>query len=157
SAVAPPVLCLAGDPAGAHDTLLQVARRRGVEGRVIFLGRLSDEDLAAAYRAADVFVSASCYEGFGLPALEAMACGCPVAALSTAAVPEVLKEAALVLEEEDPSELAVAVERLLRGAGLRADLVAKGLARAANLTWERTASRTHALYRALAEGAEPPA
>lgn len=150
----PPVLCLVGDPGDAREALATAARRAGVEQRVVFLGRLSDEDLAAAYRAADVFVSASSYEGFGLPALEAMACGCPVAALETAAVDEVLKGAALTVEEDDPSELAVAVERLLRGAGLRAELVAKGLARAADLTWARTAERTHALYRRLAAEAE---
>jgi glycosyltransferase involved in cell wall biosynthesis len=143
---APPVLCVVGDPGDARVTLLQAARRAGVDGRLVFLGRLSDEDLAAAYRAADVFVSASRYEGFGLPALEAMASGCPVVALSTAAVPEVLEDASLEIEEEDPSEFAVAVERVLRGAGLRADLVVKGRARAAALTWERTARETHALY-----------
>jgi glycosyltransferase involved in cell wall biosynthesis len=151
---AAPVLCLAGEPGPARETLLAAARRAGVETRLVFLGRLSDEDLAAAYRAADVFVSASRYEGFGLPALEAMACGCPVAALATAAVPEVLENAALVVDEEDPSELAIAVLRVLRGAGLRADLVARGLARAKNLSWSRAAARTHALYRALARGGE---
>jgi len=149
-----PVLCIAGDPGPARAELARTARAAGVEKRVVFLGRLTDEDLAAAYRAADVFVSASTYEGFGLPALEAMACGCPVAALTTAAVSEVLEGAALVVEEEDPAELAIAAERILRGAGLRADLVARGLARARELSWERTAARTHALYRSLTGGAE---
>jgi glycosyltransferase involved in cell wall biosynthesis len=150
---AAPVLCLAGEPGAARETLRATARRAGVEGRLVFLGRLSDVDLAAAYRASDVFVSASRYEGFGLPALEAMACGCPVAALSTAAVPEVLADASLEVEEDDPAELAVAALRLLRGEGLRADLAAKGLERAADLSWERAGAATHRLYRSLCEGA----
>ncbi len=83
-------LCLVGDPGPAAAGLREAAAGHGVADRVRLLGRLDDDELAAAYRAADLFVSASLYEGFGLPALEAMACGCPVAALACGTVPEVL-------------------------------------------------------------------
>jgi len=141
------VLCLAGDPGRSLAALRQASPEHG---RTVFLGRLADEDLAAAYRSADLFVSASLYEGFGLPALEAMACGCPVVALTAGTVPEVLEGAALGVVEKDPDAFASAVRSVLEDASLRASLAAKGLARAAELSWRRTALATSALYHELA-------
>ena len=79
-----------------------------------------------------------------------MACGCPVIALTTGAVPEVLADAALGVEERQADRFAEAIRRGLQDDALRADLIAAGLARARSLSWERTASETHALYRELA-------
>jgi glycosyltransferase involved in cell wall biosynthesis len=143
------VLCLVGDPGPAAAGLREAASGHGVAGRVRFLGRLDDDELAAAYRAADLFVSASLYEGFGLPALEAMACGCPVAALACGTVPEVLSGAAASVQEKDAGALAAAIRRILASEPLRREMAERGLARASELTWERTARETHALYHEL--------
>lgn len=148
------VLFVAGDAGSAHGQLLAEVSRAGAEGRVFWLGRLSEAALAAAYRAADLFVSSSLYEGFGLPPLEAMACGCPVVALSAGTVPEVLGGGAAVgVEESTPEAFAAAVGSVLRSDAVRMDLIARGLVRARELTWERTAEATLDLYRALTGGA----
>lgn len=142
-------LALVGDPARARASLATGAARESLPDGVVLLGRLDDQDLAAAYRAADLFVSASLYEGFGLPALEAMACGCPVVSLASGAVPEVLDGAASRVEERDPNAFAAAVRAVLEDGAMRADLVAKGLTRAQSLGWDRTAFLTHRLYHEL--------
>lgn len=151
-------LAIVGDPGRARAALERERPRHGTsygsgdplarEG-IVFLGRLSDRDLSAAYRSANLFVSASLYEGFGLPALEAMACGCPVVALSSSAVREVLEGAAVQVEERDAEAFAAAVLDLLDDERRRSDLIARGLRRAASLPWDRTAASTHALYHEL--------
>lgn len=140
------VLGLVGDPGRAQRDLAEIIDDRGLGGRVIFLGRLEDEQLAAAYRAATLFVSASSYEGFGLPALEAMACGCPVVARSTAAVPEVLGGAAVEVSSQDSAAFAALVDRALTDEALRRELRRQGIARAADLTWTRTVRDTESVY-----------
>jgi glycosyltransferase involved in cell wall biosynthesis len=156
------VLCVAGDPGGAGEELRAASSGEGLDGRVVWLGRLSEEALAAAYRAADLFVSSSIYEGFGLPALEAMACGCPVVALTAGPVPEVIGQAALGVDEKSPEAFAAAIRRAIERDEVRDDLIFRGLARARELSWERTAMATLDLYRELAGarregGGSPPA
>ena len=119
--------------------------RDGVE----FLGRVSDEELVELYRGAAAYVDATLYEGFGYQPLEAMACGAPVVASATTSSPEVVGDAALVVDPSDEDALADAVVRVLEELGLADDLRAKGLERARAFTWERTAD---ALF-ALVEGA----
>lgn len=127
-------------------------RRWGHAGSVIFTGYLPDADLPAFYRSAAAFVFPSLYEGFGLPVLEAMACGTPVITSQAASLPEVTGDAALLVDPLDTTAIAKAIHRLLDDAGLAADLRARGLARAASFTWERTAQATRAAYAAtLAE------
>ena len=106
---------------------------------VRLLGFVDDADLPALYRQATVFAYPSIYEGFGLPPLEAMACGTPVVASSASSVPEAVGDAGLLHDPFDVDELADALHRVVRDDALRADLRARGLARAVEFTWRRTA------------------
>jgi glycosyltransferase involved in cell wall biosynthesis len=121
----------------------------GLDGAVRFLGPVPEADLPALYGGARGFVLPSLWEGFGLPALEAMAAGTPVVASNRGALPEVTGGAALLVEPT-PEPLAEALGQLLEDAALRARLRAAGLARAAQFSWERTARETLAVYRAAA-------
>jgi glycosyltransferase involved in cell wall biosynthesis len=101
---------------------------------------------------AEVFVYPSLYEGFGLPPLEAMACGTPVIASTAASLPEIVGEAGLLVDPQDSAGLTQALERLLDDPALRARLRAQGLARARQFTWEAAARQTLAVYeRVLAQ------
>jgi glycosyltransferase involved in cell wall biosynthesis len=110
------------------------------------MGSMSTEGLAELYRAADVLLFPSRYEGFGLPVLEAMASGLPVVASNVASLPEVAGEAALLLSPDDYDGLAGAVCRVLEDVGLREALRAKGLAQAREFSWEKCARETMAVY-----------
>ena len=114
---------------------------------VVVLGSVGDNALKSLYGAAAGLVFPSVYEGFGLPPLEAMACGCPVAASRAASIPEVCGDAALLFEPENPTALKVAMASLLDDAGLREELRRRGTARAANFSWDASAA---ALLEALA-------
>lgn len=116
---------------------------------VIHLGRVSDEEVPGLMRGALGLVFPSLYEGFGLPPLEAMACGCPVLAASSGAVAEVCGEAALYFDPRDPSSIASAIEELGSSEEKRARLVQRGIARAAGFTWANTASRHAKVYDAV--------
>ncbi|MDN3568346.1 glycosyltransferase family 4 protein [Paeniroseomonas aquatica] len=108
---------------------------------VVPLGRVSDAELRALYEAALCLIFPSRYEGFGLPPLEAMTCGCPVVAAEAAAVPEVCGDAALWFDNDGPRRLPDALARLLEEAGLAATLTARGLARARDFSWRGAAER----------------
>lgn len=108
---------------------------------VIRTGPVSDAELKALYEHALAFVFPSIYEGFGLPPLEAMACGCPVAAARAASIPEVCGEAALYFDPYDVDSIRAALERLLADAGLRQRLRTAGLARAATFSWRHSAQQ----------------
>jgi glycosyltransferase involved in cell wall biosynthesis len=118
----------------------------GLEHSVRFYDHPPAQDLVRFYNAADVFVFPSLYEGFGLPPLEAMACGTPVVCSNAASLPEVVGDAALLVDPTDVEGLATAMERVLTDADLAAELRRRGLARAAGFTWERTARETVAVY-----------
>ena len=121
----------------------------GLEGAVRFLGPAPDADLPALYAGALAFAFPSLWEGFGLPALEAMAAGAPVVASNRGALPELTAGAAR-LAEPTPEAFADALGQVLGDAALRERLRAQGLARAAEFSWERTARETLAIYRAAA-------
>jgi alpha-1,3-rhamnosyl/mannosyltransferase len=140
--------------AGAWDDRYPEGRQRvselGLDDRVRFLGPIPEADLPGLYASADLFVTASLYEGFGLPALEAMACGTPVACSNTSSLPEVVGEAGLLFDPLDVDAIASAIQRAMSDPGLRRDLSDRGLERASMFTWDRVARQTLELYRAIA-------
>ena len=117
-----------------------------LEDTVIFINHPPQEDLIRLYSAADIFVFPSLFEGFGVPPLEAMACGAPVICSNAASLPEVVGEAAITLDPLDVQGWAEAISAMLNDEKLRQDLRAKGLARAGQFTWERAARETMAVY-----------
>lgn len=140
-----------GDPEG-RAALARQAERLGLADRVRFPGTVPDEDLPALYRAASLVVLPSLVEGYGLPALEAMRCGTPVAASNRAAIPEVVGDAALLFDPEDPEAIAAAMTRLLRHGDEARTLARRGLARAAAFSPERTSGQVLELLRSLCTG-----
>jgi glycosyltransferase involved in cell wall biosynthesis len=114
---------------------------------VIFTGFVEDHDLPHLYAGADFFVYPSLYEGFGLPPLEAMACGVPVITSNVSSLPEVTGDAALLIDPASDGELADAMVRLAGDAGLRDDLRARGLVRAGLFSWQKAAQETLEVYR----------
>ncbi|MGB9723514.1 MAG: glycosyltransferase family 4 protein [Chloroflexia bacterium] len=129
-----------------------LARSLGLDGVARFLGPVPEADKAALYSAATVFAFLSEYEGFGLPPLEAMACGTPVLAGNTSSLPEVVGEAGLLVNPLDEEEVVAALGRLLEDASLRAELGRRGRERAAAFSWERTAQETLRVYARAAAG-----
>jgi glycosyltransferase involved in cell wall biosynthesis len=136
--------------AGQWDVRYPQARGRaeelGLKDQVLFAGPVDDADLPALYSGASLFVFASEYEGFGLPALEAMASGVPVVCSNTSSLPEVAGDAALLVDPLDTGALAAAIERALTDADLRQALREKGVVQAARFSWEQTAQATLAVY-----------
>jgi glycosyltransferase involved in cell wall biosynthesis len=120
---------------GCYQELNELARSLGIEERVTFTGFVPDEDLVLLYNAASMLVLPSKGEGFGLPAVEAMACGLPVAASDLNSLPEVLGGAGLLFDPDSDEAVAASMLRLMRDPALRADLSRKGLARARDYSW----------------------
>jgi alpha-1,3-rhamnosyl/mannosyltransferase len=140
-------LVLAGGQ-GWHDAAIHAAIERLTRaGRVRPLGYVADDLRPALHAGARAFAYPSLYEGFGLPLLEAMACGTPVLTSNTSSLPEVVGDAALIVDPEDVSAIAAGLTRLWRDDDLRADLRARGLLRAREFSWDRTARLTLDVYR----------
>jgi glycosyltransferase involved in cell wall biosynthesis len=131
---------------GCYEELASLVRSLGISGRVTFTGFVSDEDLVLLYNTATMLVLPSRGEGFGLPVLEAMACGCPVLAADNSSLPEVGGDAALYPSTQDAQAYAHQLQRL-EGSALREQLVAAGLQRARQFPWAKTLQQTVALYR----------
>lgn len=148
-ACGPIPLILAGAPDRHRPALEAAAAQAGVAEGVRFLGQVPDADLPGLLSAASVFAYPSLYEGFGLPVLEAMACGAPVVTSNRASLPEVVGDAAEVCDPLDVGAIAGAIEALLSDDARAARRRAAGLARAAEFTWARCAAAHHALYREL--------
>jgi glycosyltransferase involved in cell wall biosynthesis len=140
-------LVLPGSPTKHEAELRSLADRLGVADRVQFPAWVSDEELEAFYASATCFVLPSLIEGFGLPVLEAMARGVPVACSDRPALPEVAGDAALLFDPTDQAAVTDAVRRLIRDAELRESLSTRGLDRARQFSWRRTAEETLASYR----------
>ncbi|MGI8586557.1 MAG: glycosyltransferase family 4 protein [Chloroflexia bacterium] len=138
----PPVLALGGKKGWLYDALFGQVVRLGLAGSVRFLGYVPDDDLPALISGATAVALPSLYEGFGLPALEALACGAPLLAADSSSLPEVTGDAALLLDPHDAPAWTSALRRVLTDPALRADLSAGGPDRAAEFTWARTAEET---------------
>jgi glycosyltransferase involved in cell wall biosynthesis len=146
------VLVVPGESTPHEDELKALASELGVEARVRFPGWLSDAELEALYGLATAFVLPSFEEGFGLPVLEAMRRGTPVACSDASSLPEVAGDAALLFDPHDPAAIARQVDRLLADSELRERLRERGLRRCDEFTWERTARATLAAYRRAIAG-----
>jgi glycosyltransferase involved in cell wall biosynthesis len=140
---------VAGVKGSATEEIVGTAETLGIRSQVRFLGYVPTEDLPALYNSASLFVFPSLYEGFGLPVLEAMACGTPTVASNTSSIPEVCADAAILVDPLDVTAMAQAMEHVLVDDDLRRGLVARGLERARHFTWDRTARETLAVYREL--------
>ena len=129
----------------AHEIFDEVKRQRWADD-VILTGYVADEDLPALYRTASAFVYPSLFEGFGLPPLEAMACGTPVVTSAVSSLPEVAGAAALLIDPNDEQALAGAMIEIVNNESLRAELREKGIAQAKKFTWRDAAEKTLRLY-----------
>ena len=135
-------LVLAGRLGWGYERLMERIEQMGLSGRVILPGYVPDEDLATLYTGAQIYTFPSLYEGFGFPALEAMACGTPVVCANTSSLPELVGDAALTVAPTDTQGLADALRRLLTDKGLSQELITRGFERVKRFTWEASAQAT---------------
>jgi glycosyltransferase involved in cell wall biosynthesis len=142
----PHELVLAGKDTWFAGRVHEAARRCGVAERIRFVGFVSDDDLLHLYNACDLFCFPSFYEGFGLPVLEAMACGAAVACSNTSAVPEVADGAALLFNPYNADEIARAMQDLIQLPELRQRMQRLGAQRATHFNWQKTARETLDVY-----------
>jgi|SRR5579871_1834835 len=148
-------LVLAGKETWFAERVHHAARESGVADRINFLGFVTDQELLHLYNACDVFAFPSFYEGFGLPALEAMACGRAVVCSNTSALPEVVDSAALLFDPYSTNEIVLAMADLLLDAELKARMERLGLQRAAHFSWQKTAQKTLEVFYEVAEASRP--
>jgi glycosyltransferase involved in cell wall biosynthesis len=142
-------LVIAGGKGWLYEEIFATVERLGLEKKVVFPGFVADEDLPALYNLAELFVFPSLYEGFGLPPLEAMACGTPVITSDASSLPEVVGEAGLMVEATDVEGLTQAMQRVLEDSALRERMIAKGMKQAKKFTWEQAAAKLLSLYEIL--------
>ncbi len=139
-------LLIIGDEISKYATLRRAVHRHKLHKYVRFFGFVPDETLASLYRLASVFVFPSLYEGFGLPPLEAMASGTPVITSNVSSLPEVVGDAALLIDPYEPESIADAMRRVLTDASLRDHLRERGLARVRDFSWDRSVRRVREIY-----------
>ena len=124
----------------------------GLDAKVIFTGFVPEEDLPSLYSAANIFVFPSLYEGFGLPPLEAMACGTPVVASNTSSLPEVIGDAGVLVNPFSITEIISAMRSVLKSKSRQREMSCKGVERARRFSWEETARKTLTVYQQVHEG-----
>ncbi|MEZ4734444.1 MAG: glycosyltransferase family 1 protein [Caldilineaceae bacterium] len=139
-------LVIVGRQHGDYTEPQELAATLGLSNQVHFLSRVDFQELTALYSGADLFVLPSLYEGFGLPVLEAMACGAPVVAAKTTSTGEIADGGAFLIDPENDREISVAIDRLLTDQPYRQALIAKGAAHRRTFTWRKTARQTVRLY-----------
>lgn len=142
-------LVLAGGKGWLYEDAFGVVDELGMDDHVHFVGRVTSEELLYLYNAAEVLAHPAFYEGFGLPPLEAMACGLPVIASNVASLPEVVGDAGLLIDPHDVDELTVAMWRVRNDGDLRREMTEKGLRQATRFSWERAARETLEIYRLI--------
>ena len=145
-------LVIAGHWDSRYPEAMRLAEELDLRDQVIFAGPVAEGDLPALYSGAALFVFPSLYEGFGLPVLEAMACGVPVVCSNTSSLPEVAGDAALLADPSDVDALAVTMSQALASEELRQEMRQKGRVQAAKFSWEQTARETLAVYKQVIGG-----
>jgi glycosyltransferase involved in cell wall biosynthesis len=143
-------LVLVGERGWQCDEIFEAVAALGLKDRVRFLGYVPELELPLLYQAAELFVYPSLYEGFGVPILEAMACGCPVVCSNRSAMPEVIGEAGILVGPEDRHQIAEAMGRVLSGPSLAETLRARGLEQAQRFRWDDSAKRLLEVYQECA-------
>ena len=143
-------IVLVGWDGWGNDAWLKTAETQGLRNRIFTTGYVDEETLACLYSSALALVFPSLYEGFGLPVLEAMACGCPVICSNVASLPEVAGDAALLIDPFQVEDLAGAMDKVVGDCALREDLIRKGPLRSSQFSWEKTAKQTLEVFRAVA-------
>ena len=146
------ILAIAGGEGWLYEETLRTVKELKLEDKVRFLGRVSDLELILLYSLADVFAFPSFFEGFGIPPLEAMACGAPVITSNTSSLLEVTGDAAIHIDPHDTLALANAISRLLGDEQLRENLRQKGYVQVQKYTWSKSAHKTLSLYQKLYNG-----
>jgi len=143
-------LIIVGKKGWMWEEILAEPKRLGIEGRVKFLEYVSDEDLPIIYQKAKCFVLPSLYEGFGLPVLEAMAAGCPVVASNTSSLPEVVREAGILVDPYNIDSIAEGITEILRYEDMEIqEMRKKGLERAREFSWEKAAGETLEIFKII--------
>lgn len=146
-----PKLVLAGKKGWMYDSIFESVKDFGLIQDVIFTGYVKEEAVPALLSGAEAFVFPSLYEGFGIPPLEAMACGTPVITSNTSSLPEVVKDAGILIPPKDSRMLAQKMEELLTDQDLRSQLISAGKKQAAQFTWERSAEKMIKIYKKMAD------
>lgn len=140
-----------GREADFRKQSIEAINSLNLDGEVIFTGVVSEADLRVYYSNAECLVFPSLYEGFGIPPLEAMACGCPVITSDSSSLPEVVGEAAIKISSRDVEGLAAALEKILTERQLKEELITKGMKQTAKFSWEQTAEKTLRIYKEVEE------
>jgi glycosyltransferase involved in cell wall biosynthesis len=142
-------LVVVGGAGHGLGTISEAVRRTGLQTAVVFPGHVPLEDLRVLYSSCALFAFPSLYEGFGMPVLEAMACGAPVVCSNTSSQPEVAGDAALLVDPRDPEAWAQAMTRVFEDANLREDLRRRGALRIKAFSWEQSARNLLRVYQDL--------
>ncbi|MFH1061307.1 MAG: glycosyltransferase family 1 protein [Candidatus Omnitrophota bacterium] len=144
-------LVIAGNKGWMYADMFNTLKQAGIADQVVFTGYAPKPDVVCLLNAAKVFVLPSLYEGFGLPILEAMACGVPVIASNVSSMPEIVRDAGILVDPYKEPEIAQALLDIINNPRLANDLIAKGFKIARNFTWEKTARKTLMLYESMIE------
>ncbi len=152
---APAMLVIAGGPGWLYEETQSLVEKLKLTKKVRFLGRVTDFELITLYSMAEVFAFPSFFEGFGIPPLEAMACGAPVITSNTSSLPEVVGDAALLVDPYNIDDLAHNIQKVLDDDELRASLRQKGYAHVQGYTWQRSAQKLLSIYQRLYNGEKP--
>ncbi|MBT3705034.1 glycosyltransferase family 4 protein [Candidatus Peregrinibacteria bacterium] len=139
-------LVITGKPDPLYPEAEEATKQFHLENRIHFTGLVPEDELIALYNLAEAYVFPSLYEGFGLPVLEAFACGTPVVASNVSSIPEIAGKAALLFDPENPKDIAEKIQKLLKSHSLQNDLRQKGLARVKAFSWQKMAKEILSLY-----------